>query len=193
MMTQAVNTDKSGRSWFSRVGCSHSWIMVTEIWTMISEDKGPLPSCWSPVTQRSVREGRGQCLYLMKLTSARQTFWYLGVFPLGPFCYYRKEQNSSFHCESSFPPHRGLQIWENFFPLLSTCTYDVSEILLSLLSQGISQLSIIIRPIFTHGLWGLISTSGSQIATLKSDFWILLPGKGINPSPGTGYLTEYIL
>lgn len=44
---------------------------------------------------------------------------------------------------SSFSSPKRSQIWENFFPLLSTCTYDVSEILLNLLSQGISQLSLI--------------------------------------------------
>lgn len=69
---------------------------------------------------------------------------------------------------SSFSSPKRSQIWENFFPLLSTCTYDVSEILLNLLSQGISWLSLIIRHIFIHGLWGLISTSGPQNATLKS-------------------------
>lgn len=88
---------------------------------------------------------------------------------------------------------KGPQIWENFFPLLSTCTYDASEILLNLLSQGISQLSLIIRHIFIHGLWGLISTSGPQSATLKTSFWILLPGNKINSSRGTECLSDYKL
>lgn len=92
-------------------------------------------------------------------------------FPLEPICCYGKKTKYPLSLWEFLSSLKGLQIWENFFPLLSTCTYDVSKILLSLLSQGISQLSLIIRHIFIHGLWGLTSTFWTTEYNPKN--WIL--------------------
>lgn len=191
-ITQHVNNDKRGRPWFSRVGCLHTWIMKTEILDDYLREQEVSAFMLTSSHARRIREGRGRDLYQRKMASARQTFQYWGIFPIGDKLLLWKRTKYPLSLWEFLSSPKGPQIWENFFPLLSTCTDDVSEILLSLLSQGISQLSLI-RHIFIHGLWGLISTSEPQSTTLKMRFWILLPGKRINPSQGTECPNEYKL
>lgn len=109
-------------------------------WMIISENKRCLPACWHLVVQR-IREGEGRDLYQRKLASARQSFQFWGIFPIGANLLLWKRTKYPLSLWEFLSSPKRSQIWENFFPLLSTCTYDVSEILLSLLSQGISQLS----------------------------------------------------
>lgn len=178
---------------FPRLDVSIPELWRQKSWKIISENRRCLSSCWHPVTQKRIREGRGKDLYLRKLASARQTFQYWGIFPTGANMLLWKRTKYPLSLWEFLSSPKGPQIWENFFPLLSTCTYDVSAMLWSLLSQCISQLSLIIRHIFIHGLWSLISASGPHSATLKTGFWILLPGKRINPSWGTRCPNDYKL
>lgn len=180
---------------FPKVECLQSWIMKTEILgDYLREQEVSALMLTSSHTKKdkrgkgqgSVSKEIGQCQVDLSLLESE-------IFPIGVnlLLWKRTKYPLSLWEFLSFP--KGPQIWENFFPLLSTCTYDVSEILLNLLSQGISQLSLIIRHIFIHGLWGLISTSGPQSTALKIGFWLLFPGKMTNPSQGIGCLKEHKL
>lgn len=162
-----MNNDRRERCWFSKVGSLHTWSVKTEVLDLREQE----PSCWHPVMQRRVRDRRNRDTYRRKRASARTTFQYWEIFPTGANLLLWKKTKYPLSLWEFLSSLKGPQIWENFFPLLSTCTYDVSKILLSLLSQGISQLSLIIRHIFIHGLWGLISTFWTTECNPKN--WIL--------------------
>lgn len=169
-MTQDVK-NRRGRSWFSKVGGLHTWIVKTEMLNDYLRKQEVSVLMLISSHAKKDKRGKGQGPVSKEIGQ-----WQADLSVLGNLSHW--SQSAAMEKTPKYPlslweflsSPKGPQIWENFFLLLSTCIYDVSEILLSLFSQGISQLSLIIRHIFIHGLWGLISTSGPQSATLKHGF-----------------------
>ena len=89
---------------FPRLDVSIPELWRQKSWMIISENRRCLSSCWHPVIQKRIREGRGKDLYLRKLASARQTFQYWGIFPTGANMLLRKRTKYS------------LSLWVPFLP-----------------------------------------------------------------------------